>query len=97
MAIPNLATCLPCKLAIAHWLVCPTGIWKVVGLIPTGSSDFFSEHFLVVCNIYFEFQHTWVVGWLQSVHNTFLSKLVCCFGLVQCTHEMPSPVATPNL
>ena len=50
----------------------------------------FSELFLVVCNIYFQFQHTWAVGWLQSVHNTFLrcfhdaSKLVMllCFSLV---------------
>ena len=53
VAIPKLATCLPCELAMVHGLECYTGIWKVVGLIPTGSSDFFSELFLVVCNIYF--------------------------------------------
>ena len=46
--------------------------------------------------------HTWVLGWLQSVHNTFLrylrdaSKSVCCSALVQRTRKMKSPVATPK-
>ena len=46
--------------------------------------------------------HSWVLGWLQSVHNTFLrylrdaSKSVCCSALGQHTHKMKSPVATPK-
>ena len=46
--------------------------------------------------------HTWVLGWLQRIHNTFLrylrdaSKSVCCSALVQRTRKMKSPVATPK-
>ena len=57
-ATPKPATCPPSELpAITQWLERPTGLWKVVASIPAGGSDFFSEHFLVVLNIYFYFHH----------------------------------------
>ena len=45
-------TCSPYESPIAQWLEHPTGIWKVVGLMPVKVLDFFSEHFFVV-TIYF--------------------------------------------
>ena len=63
VAIPKLATCLPCELAMVHWLECHMGIWKVVALIPTGSSDFFlSFSWLYVISISNFNTLGWLVG-----------------------------------
>ena len=44
-------TCSLCESPIAQWLMRPTCISKVVGSIPAGGSDFFSEHYIIIFEV----------------------------------------------